>query len=80
MVNKRKLVNKLHKLIKEMKGWIKFILWLLIIWSICSCSVVKSPTPGAVGVLKLVICFIFTIPFFLSLQDVQFEMDGHDRY
>lgn len=80
MVNKRKLVNKLHKLIKEMKGWIKFLLWLLIIWSICACSVVKSPIPGAVGALKLVICFIFTIPFFLSLQDVEFEMDGSERY
>lgn len=80
MVNKRKLVNKLHKILKEMKGWIKFILWVLLTWGICSCSVVTSPLPGAVGALKLVICFIFTIPFFLSLQDVEFEMDGSERY
>ena len=80
MVNKRKLVNNLHKILKQMIGWIKFILWVLLTWNICSCSVVTSPLPGAVGALKLVICFIFTIPFFLSLQDVEFEMDESERY
>lgn len=80
MVNKRKLVRTLHKILKEMKGWIKFILWVLFIWCICSCHWVKSPVPGAVGGLKLLICFIITIPFFVSLQGVEFEMDRSERY
>lgn len=80
MVNKRKLMNNLHKILKQMIGWIKFILWVLLIWSFYFCHWVKSPVSVVLEDLKLLICFIMTIPFFLSLQNVEFEMDGNERY